>query len=49
MNGLEAMIGIRNEFPEARIIVLTTYTGDVPGSARHAGRCSRLPAKKSVG
>src|SRR5215813_1088247 len=29
MNGLEAMIGIRNEFPEARIIVLTTYTGDV--------------------
>jgi len=29
MNGLDAMIGIRNEFPEARIIVLTTYTGDV--------------------
>ena len=29
MNGLDAMIAIRNEFPEARIIVLTTYTGDV--------------------
>src|SRR5262252_5535950 len=29
MNGLEAMMGIRNEFPEARIIILTTYTGDV--------------------
>jgi len=29
MNGLDAMIGIRNEFPEARIIVLTTYTGEV--------------------
>jgi DNA-binding NarL/FixJ family response regulator len=29
MNGLDAMIAIRNEFPEARVIVLTTYAGDV--------------------
>jgi len=29
MNGLDALIAIRNEFPEARIIVLTTYSGDV--------------------
>ena len=29
MNGLDAIIAIRSEFPEARIIVLTTYTGDV--------------------
>ena len=29
MNGLDAMIAIRGEFPNARIIVLTTYTGDV--------------------
>src|ERR1700741_430000 len=29
MNGLDAMTAIRGEFPEARIIVLTTYTGDV--------------------
>ena len=29
MTGLEAMAAIRAEFPEARIIVLTTYTGDV--------------------
>ena len=29
MNGLDALIAIRGEFPEARIIVLTTYTGDV--------------------
>ena len=29
MNGIEAMIVIRSEFPNARIIVLTTYTGDV--------------------
>jgi DNA-binding NarL/FixJ family response regulator len=28
MNGLDAMIAIRGEFPEARIIVLTTYLGD---------------------
>jgi DNA-binding NarL/FixJ family response regulator len=29
MNGLDATILIRSEFPEARIIVLTTYAGDV--------------------
>jgi len=29
MNGLDALIAIRGEFPEARIIVLTTYSGDV--------------------
>jgi DNA-binding NarL/FixJ family response regulator len=29
MNGIDAMIAIRDEFPEARFIVLTTYTGDV--------------------
>src|SRR5271168_649479 len=29
MNGLDAIIAIRGEFPEAKIIVLTTYTGDV--------------------
>jgi DNA-binding NarL/FixJ family response regulator len=29
LNGIEAIIGIRTEFPNARIIVLTTYTGDV--------------------
>jgi len=29
MNGLDALVAIRDEFPEARIVVLTTYTGDV--------------------
>src|SRR6266478_6715842 len=29
MNGLDAIIAIRGEFPETRIIVLTTYAGDV--------------------
>lgn len=28
-SGIEAMIAIRSEFPEARIIVLTTFEGDV--------------------
>src|SRR5262249_26715255 len=29
MNGIDAIMAIRNEFSEARIVVLTTYTGDV--------------------
>ena len=29
MSGIDAIIAIRDEFPQARIIVLTTYTGDV--------------------
>ena len=28
MNGIEAILAIRKEFPAARIIVLTTYSGD---------------------
>jgi DNA-binding NarL/FixJ family response regulator len=29
MSGIDALSAIRGEFPEARIIVLTTYAGDV--------------------
>jgi DNA-binding NarL/FixJ family response regulator len=29
MSGMDAMIAIRGEFPDARFIVLTTYVGDV--------------------
>ncbi len=29
MNGFDAMVAIRGEFPEAKIVVLTTYKGDV--------------------
>jgi DNA-binding NarL/FixJ family response regulator len=36
MSGLDAMIKIREEFPSARIIVLTTYHGDI--QALHAIR-----------
>jgi DNA-binding NarL/FixJ family response regulator len=28
MNGIDAILAIRNDFPDARIIVLTTYSGD---------------------
>ena len=38
VNGLDAIIAIRRESPEARIIVLTTYTGDIQTvRALHAG------------
>jgi DNA-binding NarL/FixJ family response regulator len=33
MSGIEAITQIRGEFPEARIIVLTTYAGDVQAAA----------------
>jgi DNA-binding NarL/FixJ family response regulator len=29
MNGFDAMLAIRGEFPDAKIVVLTTYKGDV--------------------
>ncbi len=29
ISGIEAIIGIRGEYPDARIVVLTTYAGDV--------------------
>ena len=29
MSGIDAMVAIRTEFPEARIIILTTFEGDV--------------------
>jgi len=32
MNGIDAMAAIRKEFPQARIVVLTTYSGDIQAS-----------------
>jgi DNA-binding NarL/FixJ family response regulator len=29
MSGIDALMAIRNEFPDAKVIVLTTYVGDV--------------------
>jgi DNA-binding NarL/FixJ family response regulator len=43
MNGLDALIAVRGEFPEARVIVLTTYKGDVQVlRAIKAGACAYL-------
>lgn len=43
MNGLDALATIRGEFPDARIIVLTTYTGDVQIlRALKSGACGYL-------
>jgi DNA-binding NarL/FixJ family response regulator len=43
VNGIDAIVKIREEFPEARIIVLTTYTGDAQATrAFKAGACGYL-------
>jgi DNA-binding NarL/FixJ family response regulator len=42
MNGLEAMVGIRNEFPDAKIIILTTYENDVQGAMKLGARAYLL-------
>jgi DNA-binding NarL/FixJ family response regulator len=43
MNGLEAMIAIRDEFPKARIILITTFADDVEiQGALQAGACAYI-------
>jgi len=43
MGGIEAITVIRNEFPEARVVVLTTYKGDMQAiRAFKAGACGYL-------
>ena len=43
MNGLDALIAIRNEFPDARVVMLTTYKSDVQiVRALKAGACGYL-------
>jgi DNA-binding NarL/FixJ family response regulator len=43
MNGIDATIAIRKEFPKARIVMLTTYKGDVQAAqALDAGACGYL-------
>jgi len=43
INGIDAIVKIREEFPDARIIVLTTYTGDAQAArAFKAGACGYL-------
>lgn len=49
VNGIDAIGGIRNEFPNARIVVLTTYRGDINAvRAIKAGAVGYL-LKESIG
>jgi two-component system NarL family response regulator len=41
-NGLEAMVAIRKEFPEAMIIILTTYESDVQDGMKLGARAYLL-------
>jgi DNA-binding NarL/FixJ family response regulator len=38
MNGLDAMIAIHNEFREAKIIILTTFAGEVQGAMQRGAK-----------
>lgn len=43
MNGIEALVAIRTEFPQARVVILTTYSGDIQASrALKCGAASYL-------
>lgn len=43
ISGIEAIIAIRSEFPDARVVVLTTYAGDIQVvRALKAGACGYL-------
>jgi len=42
MNGLDATVAIRKEFPEAKIIILTTYESDVQGAMNRGARAYLL-------
>ena len=45
MNGLDAMVVIRREFPDAKIIVLTIYASDVEGAMKLGARAYLLKAQ----
>ena len=45
MNGLDAMAAIRVEFPDAKIIVLTTYESDVQKAVKMGARAYLLKAE----
>ena len=44
VNGTEAISRIRSEFPDAKIIVLSTYAGDVQVLTSDQSRCARVPS-----
>lgn len=45
MNGLEAMVVIRREFPDAKIIILTTYASEAEGAIKLGARAYLLKAQ----
>ena len=45
MNGLDAMAAIRSEFPEAKIIMLTTYESDFQNAVKMGARGYLLKAQ----
>jgi DNA-binding NarL/FixJ family response regulator len=47
LSGIDAIIGIRSEFPNARIIVLMTYTGEYPGVTRSESCVTRPESWRS--
>ena len=48
MGGLEALVAIRREFPNARIVVLTTYSGDVQAARAISGGAVGYLLKSSL-
>src|SRR3712207_9478211 len=49
MNGTDAILAIRKDYPEARIIVLTTYSGDAQAVRALTAGAFGYPAKNTVG
>lgn len=45
MNGLDALAAIRNDFPDARIIVLTTYDADVASAMKEGAQAYLLKTR----
>jgi DNA-binding NarL/FixJ family response regulator len=48
VNGIDAIVKIREEFPDARIIVLTTYTGDAQATRAFKAGASGYLLKSMV-
>src|ERR687891_957328 len=48
VNGIDAIVKIRAEFPDARIIVLTTYTGDAQAARAFKAGASGYLLKSMV-
>ena len=45
MSGLDAMVVIRREFPDAKIVILTTYASEAEGAMKLGARAYLLKAQ----